>query len=482
MFDSLSAKFSTVLSSLRSRGRIKASDIDEIVAEIRSALIESDVALSVADSISVNIKELSLVALEQINKSTNPSNGIFEIINAELTNILGGQTRRIRLAKKAPTVIMLVGLQGAGKTSLAGKLALYLKNQGNTPLLVASDLQRPNAVNQLQQVGASVGVPVFAPEPGNGIGDPIKVAQSGKKYAEDKLHNFLIVDTAGRLGIDQELMEQARKIRDAIKPDEVLFVVDAMLGQDAVRSAQGFLDGVGFDGVVLTKLDGDARGGAALSIVSLTGKPILFVATGEKAADFDLFHPDRMASRILGLGDVATLAEQAKAAIDPDLSKKFEEKFAAGDDFTLIDFLSQLQAIKKMGSMTKMLGMLPGMNSGAMKARLDGLDSGELVKTEAIIQSMTSAERHNVKLLNGARRARIAKGSGRQVSEVNSLVDRFTAAQKMMRQMRNGGGMPGMPGIPGVPAIPGLAKVNRAGPPKKKSKSGNPAKRAAEQG
>jgi signal recognition particle subunit SRP54 len=463
VFDSLSAKFSTVLSSLRSRGRIKASDIDEIVAEIRSALIESDVALSVANSISVNIKELSLVALEQINKSTNPSNGIFEIINAELTNILGGQTRRIRLAKKAPTVIMLVGLQGAG----------------NTPLLVAADLQRPNAVNQLQQVGASVGVPVFAPEPGNGIGDPIKVAQSGKKYAEDKLHNFLIVDTAGRLGIDQELMEQARKIREVIKPDEVLFVVDAMLGQDAVRSAQGFLDGVGFDGVVLTKLDGDSRGGAALSIVSLTGKPILFVATGEKTGDFDLFHPDRMASRILGQGDVATLAEQAKAAIDPDLSKKFEEKFAAGDDFTLIDFLSQLQAIKKMGSMTKMLGMLPGMNSGAMKARLDGLDGGELVKTEAIIQSMTSAERHNVKLLNGARRARIAKGSGRQVSEVNSLVDRFTAAQKMMRQMRNGGGMPG---IPGVPAIPGLAKVNRSGPPKKKSKSGNPAKRAAEQG
>lgn len=479
MFDSLSAKFSSALSSLRSRGRIKSGDIDEIVAEIRTALIESDVALSVADSLSSKIQELSLASLEQINKSTNPSNGIFDIVNGELTRILGGEARRIRMAKKAPTVIMLVGLQGAGKTSLAGKLALYLKNQGNTPLLVASDLQRPNAVTQLQQVGSSVGVPVFAPEPGNGIGDPVKVAQAGKKFAEDKLHNFLIVDTAGRLGVDEELMGQARKIRDVVKPDEILFVVDAMLGQDAVRTAAAFQEGVGFDGVVLTKLDGDARGGAALSIVSLTGKPILFAATGEKVGDFDLFHPDRMASRILGLGDVATLAEQAKAAIDPDLSKKFEEKFAAGDDFTLIDFLSQLQAIKKMGSMSKMLGMLPGMNTGAMKAKLDGLDDGELVKTEAIIQSMTPAERHDVKILTGTRRARIAKGSGRQVSEVNNLVDRFTAAQKMMRQMRKGGGMPGMPAIPGMPALP---KAQKAQPPKKKSKSGNPAKRAAEQG
>jgi signal recognition particle subunit SRP54 len=479
VLDSLSAKFSSALSSLRSRGRIKSGDIDEIVAEIRIALIESDVALSVADSLSSKIQELSLASLEQINKSTNPSNGIFEIVNGELTRILGGEARRIRMAKKAPTVIMLVGLQGAGKTSLAGKLALYLKNQGNTPLLVASDLQRPNAVTQLQQVGSSVGVPVFAPEPGNGVGDPVKVAQAGKKFAEDKLHNFLIVDTAGRLGVDEELMGQARKIRDAVKPDEILFVVDAMLGQDAVRTAAAFQEGVGFDGVVLTKLDGDARGGAALSIVSLTGKPILFAATGEKVGDFDLFHPDRMASRILGLGDVATLAEQAKAAIDPDLSKKFEEKFAAGDDFTLIDFLSQLQAIKKMGSMSKMLGMLPGMNTGAMKAKLDGLDDGELVKTEAIIQSMTPAERHDVKILTGTRRARIAKGSGRQVSEVNNLVDRFTAAQKMMRQMRKGGGMPGMPAIPGMPALP---KAQKAQPPKKKSKSGNPAKRAAEQG
>jgi len=484
VFDSLSAKFSTALSALRSRGRLKAGDIDEIVAEIRTALIESDVALGVADSLSQRIKELSLATLDQINTSTNPSHGIFEIINGELTKILGGETRRIRMAKRPPTVIMLVGLQGAGKTSLAGKLALYLKNQGNTPLLIASDLQRPNAVNQLQQVGASVGVPVFAPEPGNGVGDPVKVAQAGKKFAEDKLHNFVIVDTAGRLGVDEALMAEAAKIRDAVKPDEILFVVDAMLGQDAARTAQSFLAGVGFDGVVLTKLDGDVRGGAALSIVSLTGRPIMFAATGEKATDFDLFHPERMASRILGMGDVATLAEQAKAAIDPELSKKFEEKFASGDDFTLLDFLSQLQAIKKMGSMSKMLGMLPGMNSGAIKKQLESFDDGELVRTEAIIQSMTPAERHDIKVLNGSRRARIALGSGRQVSEVNTLVDRFSSAQKMMRQMRKGGGMPGMPGMPGLAGMtgmPALPKMNKAGPAKKKSKSGNPAKRAAEQ-
>ena len=483
MFDSLSSKFASAFSTLRSRGRIKPSDVEEIIAEIRSALIESDVAQEVAQNFGDQIQALALPELERINKSTNPSQGIFEIINAELTRTLGGQTRRIRMAKKGPTVVMLVGLQGAGKTSLAGKLALHLKNQGNTPVLVASDLQRPNAVTQLQQVGASVGIPVFAPEPGNGVGDPVKVAQAGKKFAEDKLHNFVIVDTAGRLGVDAELMNQASRIRDAITPDEILFVVDAMLGQDAVRTATSFLEGVGFDGVVLTKLDGDARGGAALSIVTLTNRPIMFAATGEKPADFDLFHPDRMASRILGMGDVATLAEQAKAALDPDLTKKFEEKFAAGDDFTLIDFLTQLQALKKMGSMSKMLGMLPGMNSGAMKKQLDNLDEGELVRTEAIIQSMTPAERHDVKILNGSRRARIAKGSGRAVSEVNNLVDRFTAAQKMMRQMRKGGGMPaGMPAMPGMAGMPPMPKFNKPLPPKKKSKSGNPAKRAAEQG
>jgi signal recognition particle subunit SRP54 len=479
MFESLSAKFQGAFASLRSKGRLKASDIDEITSEIRSALLDSDVAISVVDFFIEQLKIRTNEVLEDLNKSTNPANAVFEIVNSLLIEILGGSARRIRLAKKPPTVILLTGLQGAGKTSLAGKLAKYLKDQGNTPLLVASDLQRPNAVTQLEVVGQSVGVPVFAPEPGNGVGDPIKVAESGLKFAEDKLHNIVIVDTAGRLGVDVELMEQAKKIRDAISPDEVLYVVDAMVGQDAVRTAQAFQEGVGFDAIVLTKLDGDARGGAALSITQVTGKPIMFAATGEKVNDFDLFYPERMASRILGLGDIQTLAEQAKGAFDSDTAAKLESKFASGEDFTLDDFLAQLEAMKKMGSMTKLLGMLPGANSGAMKKQLEQFDEGELVKTQSIVQSMTPLERNDPKVLNGSRRSRIAKGSGREVSDVNSLVERFSQAQKVMKQMRTGkGGMqmpPGMQLPPGMPKQPAPKVVN-----KKKSRSGNPAKRATE--
>ena len=265
--------------------------------------------------------------MDGISFTGNPNSVIFEIVHKELVELLGGSARRVRLAKNPPTVIMLAGLQGAGKTTLAGKLAKFYADQGNTPLLVASDLARPNAVTQLQVVGESIGVPVFAPELGSGTGDPVKVAREGIAFAKAKLYNMVIVDTAGRLGVDSELMAEASAIRDAINPNEILFVVDAMIGQDAVRTAEAFRDGVGFDGVVLTKLDGDARGGAALSIASLTGRPIMFASTGEKIADFDIFYPERMASRILGMGDVATLAEQAKKAFDPDTSKKLEDKF-----------------------------------------------------------------------------------------------------------------------------------------------------------
>ena len=408
---------------------------------------------------------------------------IFEIVNKELVELLGSQARRVRLAKVAPTVIMLAGLQGAGKTTLAGKLAKYFADQGDTPILVASDLQRPNAVTQLQVVGQNAGIPVFAPQPGNGVGNPVEVAREGIAFAKAKLHNIVIVDTAGRLGVDEELMQEAKDIRDAISPDEILFVVDAMTGQDAVRTAQAFQDGVGFDGVVLTKLDGDARGGAALSIVTQTGKPIMFASTGEKLADFDLFHPDRMASRILGMGDVATLAEQAKKAFSGEGAAKMEEKFARGDDFTLEDFLEQISAMSKMGSMGKILGMLPG--AGAMKKQIENFDESEIVRTKAIVQSMTPTERRDPKVLNGSRRARIAAGSGRQVSEVNSLVERFTGAQKMMKQMRNGkvpAGMPAGMGLPPGAAIPGMSAPSKGNqPPKKKSRSGNPAKRAAEE-
>ena len=477
MFDNLSSKFSNAFSSLRSRGKISPSDIENTCLEVRTALLESDVALPVVDSFIEKIRSKSLEALPNLQSGTNQAQAIFEIVNSELIEILGGSARRVRFAKTAPTVIMLAGLQGAGKTTLAGKLAKFYAEQGNTPLLVASDLQRPNAVNQLQVVGESVGVPVFAPEPGNGVGNPVKVAEQGIAFAKSKLYNMVIVDTAGRLGVDEDLMREAIAIRDAISPDEILFVVDAMIGQDAVRTAQAFQDGVGFDGVVLTKLDGDARGGAALSITQLTGKPIMFSSNGEKLIDFDIFYPDRMASRILGLGDVATLAEQAKKAFDGESSARLEEKFARGDDFTLEDFLEQLEAMSKMGSMSKLLGMLPG--AGGMKKQIESFDESEIVRTKSIVQSMTPIERRDPKVLNGSRRARIALGAGRKVQDVNSLVDKFAAAQKMMKQMRSGKGLPpgmGMP--PGAPAP--VQKVSQQ-PAKKKSKSGNPAKRALEE-
>ena len=477
MFDNLSSKFSNAFSSLRSRGKISPSDIENTCAEVRTALLESDVALPVVDSFIEKIRSKSLEALPNLQSGTNQAQAIFEIVNAELVEILGGSARRVRFAKTAPTVIMLAGLQGAGKTTLAGKLAKFYAEQGNTPLLVASDLQRPNAVNQLQVVGESVGVPVFAPEPGNGVGNPVKVAEQGIAFAKSKLYNMVIVDTAGRLGVDEDLMREAIAIRDAISPDEILFVVDAMIGQDAVRTAQAFQDGVGFDGVVLTKLDGDARGGAALSITQLTGKPIMFSSNGEKISDFDIFHPDRMASRILGLGDVATLAEQAKKAFDGESSARLEEKFARGDDFTLEDFLEQLEAMSKMGSMSKLLGMLPG--AAGMKKQIENFDESEIVRTKSIVQSMTPIERRDPKVLNGSRRARIALGAGRKVQDVNSLVDKFAAAQKMMKQMRSGKGLPAGMGMPPGAPVP-VQKVSQQ-PAKKKSKSGNPAKRALEE-
>lgn len=483
MFESLGNRFSNAFASLRSRGKLSNSDVVNVCQEIRQALLDADVALSVVEDFVSKIEVEAKAALENLQAGTNQAQVIFEIVNQALVELLGSQARRVRLAKVAPTVIMLAGLQGAGKTTLAGKLAKYFADQGDTPILVASDLQRPNAVTQLQVVGQNAGIPVFAPQPGNGVGNPVEVAREGIAFAKAKLHNIVIVDTAGRLGVDEELMQEAKNIRDAVSPDEILFVVDAMTGQDAVRTAQAFQNGVGFDGVVLTKLDGDARGGAALSIVTQTGKPIMFASTGEKLADFDLFHPDRMASRILGMGDVATLAEQAKKAFSGEGAAKMEEKFARGDDFTLEDFLEQISAMSKMGSMGKILGMLPG--AGAMKKQIENFDESEIVRTKAIVQSMTPTERRDPKVLNGSRRARIAAGSGRQVSEVNSLVERFTQAQKMMKQMRNGkvpAGMPAGMGLPPGAAMPGMSAPKKGNqPPKKKSRSGNPAKRAAEE-
>ncbi len=439
MFDTLSDRLNKVFTGLRGKGRLSQADIDSVAREIRIALLEADVALPVVRQFIAAVKERA--AGEEVSRALNPAQQVISIVNEELIKILGGETRRLQYAKNPPTVIMLAGLQGAGKTTLAGKLARHLKDLGHAPVLVACDLQRPNAVNQLQVVGDRAGVAVYAPQPGNGVGDPVTVARDSLDFARRSQHDMVIVDTAGRLGIDTELMQQAAAIRDAVQPQEILFVLDAMVGQDAVNTAQAFRDGVGFTGVVLTKLDGDARGGAALSVRYVTGQPIMFASNGEKLEDFDVFHPDRMASRILGMGDMLTLIEHAQKTFDADEAERMASKITSGNEFTLEDFLEQLQAIRRMGPIGNLLGMLPG--AGQMKEALAQVDDKDLDRTAAIIRSMTPAERFDPKMINGSRRLRIANGSGVTVSEVNSLVDRFFEARKMMARMTGGMGLPG---------------------------------------
>jgi len=470
VFETLSDRLTTVFSSLRSKGRLSEADINATAREIRIALLEADVALPVVKDFIAQVKERARGA--EVSQALNPAQQVVKIVNEELVNILGGETRRIRLAKTPPTVIMLAGLQGAGKTTLAGKLARWLKQEGHAPLLVAADLQRPNAVQQLQVVGERAGTPVYAPEPGNGVGDPVDVARRSIEHARRAQHDVVVIDTAGRLGVDTEMMQQAIDIRDAVQPDEVLFVVDAMVGQDAVNTAQAFMDGVGFDGVVLTKLDGDARGGAALSVRHITGRPIMFASTGEKLEDFSVFHPDRMAGRILDMGDILTLIEQAEQAFDAEQAERMSSKFASGEDFTLEDFLEQMMMIRKLGPIGNLLGMMPGM--GQVRDQISSIDDRDLDRIAAIIRSMTPEERLNPKIINGSRRARIARGSGVSVGEVSSLVTRFFEAQKMMRQMAGGMGIPGMPGTRKKSAKAAKNK-NKKG----RQRSGDPRKRAA---
>jgi len=478
LFGNLSDRLVETFKNLRSKGKLSPADIDATLREIRRALLEADVALQVVKEFTTKVRDRALG--DEVSKALNPAQQVVQIVNEELQAILGGEQRKLQFAKNKPTVIMLAGLQGSGKTTLAGKLSKWLKDQGQTPLLVAADLQRPNAVNQLQVVGERSGVEVFAPEPGNGVGDPVKVSKEAVKHAEKNKFSVVIVDTAGRLGIDEELMKQARDIRKATDPDEVLFVVDAMIGQDAVNVAKAFDEGVGITGVVLTKLDGDARGGAALSVASVTGKPILFSSTGEGLDAFEPFYPDRMASRIPDMGDVLSLIERTQSAFDEDEAKKMAEKIAK-EEFTLEDFLDQMQQLRKMGSLKSMLSMLPGANQ--MKQQLENFDEKEIDRTEAIIRSMTPTERRQPKVLNGSRRLRIANGAGTTVTEVNSLVNRFEQAAKMMKTVAKGG-MPQMPGSnTGMPGMGGgfIAKPKKKDKGKKGSKSGNPAKRAAEE-
>lgn len=500
MFESLSDRLSAALSGLRSKGKVTEADVNTVSREIRLALLEADVSLPVVRGFIKRIKERALGV--EVSKALNPAEQVIKIVNEELTTILGGETRRMNVSKKPPTVIMLAGLQGAGKTTLAGKLAYSLKEQGHTPILVACDLQRPGAVQQLQIVGERAGVPTFAPDPGTSLdtlehemgtshGDPVAVARAGVAEARQKKHDYVIVDTAGRLGIDETLMTQARNIRDAIQPDEVFFVIDAMIGQDAVTTAEAFRDGVDFTGVVLTKLDGDARGGAALSIREVTGKPIMFASTGEKMTDFDVFHPDRMANRILGMGDVLTLIEQAEKSLDQEQALETASKLSTGE-LTLEDFLNQMLMIRKMGPIANLLKMLPG--GSQMSAMADMIDEKQLDRVQAIIRGMTLLERNNPKILNASRRRRIANGSGVTVTEVNQLIERFFEAKKMMGQMANqmglgggrsatkkkpkgrkgkngkrrppkqsrGGGMPNMGGMPGMGGgMPSMAELQK---------------------
>ncbi|WP_336631287.1 MULTISPECIES: signal recognition particle protein [unclassified Microbacterium] len=474
-FGTLSDRLTETFRNLRTKGKLTPADVDGTVREIRRALLDADVALAVVKDFTAKVRERALG--DEVSKALNPAQQVVQIVNEELVEILGGQQRRLQFAKNPPTVIMLAGLQGSGKTTFAGKLAKQLEKEGHTPLLVACDLQRPNAVNQLQVVAQQAGAAVYAPEPGNGVGDPVRVARDGVETARRQQHDIVIIDTAGRLGVDAELMKQAADIRRAVDPDEVLFVIDAMIGQDAVNTAKAFQDGVDFTGVVLSKLDGDARGGAALSVASVTGRPIIFASTGEGLDDLEAFHPDRMASRILDLGDILTLIEQAQQAFDEEEARKVAEKLA-NEAFTLEDFLDQLQQMKKMGSMKKMLGMLPGM--GQMKQQLENFDDKEIDRTEAIIRSMTPVERRNPKILNGSRRLRIARGSGMTVTDVNQLVQRFDQAAKMMKTVARGG-VPSIPGMGSLGGKPG-ASTKRGNKQKAKSgsRSGNPAKRAAE--
>lgn len=486
-FSSLTDRLSNAFKHLKSKGKLSEADIDGTIREIRRALLDADVALDVVRSFTGRIRERALGT--EVSQALNPAQQVVKIVNEELTDVLGaGMDRPLNFAKNPPTIIMLAGLQGAGKTTLAGKLGYWLKDSGHTPLLVAADLQRPNAVTQLQVVGERAGVPVYAPEkgvqsaggeavasPGLTTGDPVKVARDSVAFARQKLYDTVIIDTAGRLGVDEELMRQARDIRDAVQPNEILFVIDAMIGQDAVQTAKAFDEGVDFTGVVLSKLDGDARGGAALSVASVTGKPILFASTGEGLKDFEVFHPDRMASRILDMGDILTLIEQAQKQFDEEEARKAAVKISDGS-FGLDDFLDQLQQVRKLGPMKNLLGMIPGM--AAHRKELEQFDEREIDRTGAIIRSMTPVERRDPSIIDGSRRARIAYGSGVTVSQVNALLQRFEQAAKMMRRMSNKAGA-GMPGF-GGPSMGGGKGKGKKGK-KKGSKSGNPMKREAEE-
>jgi signal recognition particle subunit SRP54 len=440
-FEGLSDKLQGVFKKLKGKGVLGEADIDEAMREVRLALLEADVNFKVVkDFISV-VKEKANGA--EIHASLNPGQQVIKIVQDELVGLMGNTNSKLTFSPSGFTVIMLAGLQGTGKTTTAGKLSAYLKKNGKNPMLAACDIYRPAAIDQLEVVGGQVDTPVYTDRDSK---DPVRIAEGAIKLAHRNGHDVLIVDTAGRLQIDEALMDELKTLKKAIRPHEILLVVDAMTGQDAVSAAKGFNEALGVDGIIMTKLDGDSRGGAALSTKSVTGKPIKFIGVGEKLDALEPFHPDRMVSRILGMGDVTSLIEQTMEAYDDEKAEELERKMRK-NAFTLEDFLDQMRQIKKMGGLSKLIGMLPGMN----KVNDEQLEEGEreLKQMEAIMCSMTKAERNDPNVLNASRRRRIAAGSGRPVSQVNSLIKRYDEAKKLMKQFMGGGGrnmkLPGMP-------------------------------------
>ena len=431
-FEGLSNRLQEITRKMRGKARITESDLKEMLREVKLALLEADVNYKIVKEFISSIQEKALG--QDVMKSLTPGQQVIKIVKDEMVELLGGTESKINFTSNPPTVIMLVGLQGSGKTTTAGKLANLLRKQGKKPLLVACDVYRPAAIKQLQVVGAQLNIPVYSNETTK---DVVKIAKQGIETAISKLNDVVILDTAGRLHIDDELMQELKNVKTSVRPHEILLVVDSMTGQDAVNIAQSFNEAVGIDGVVLTKLDGDTRGGAALSVKKVTGKPIKFAATGEKLSDIEVFNPERMTSRILGMGDVLSIIEKAEEAISQEDAEKLEKQLRK-DELDLDDYLAQIRQVKKMGSLSSILKMLPGMN----KIKDLNIDDKEFDKVEAIICSMTPQEKRNTKLLNGSRRMRIAKGSGTTVQDVNKFMKSFEMTQKMMKQMKsNKGGM-----------------------------------------
>ena len=456
MFDNLSNRLDGIVKRLRGKGRLTEADVDEVMKEIRSALLEADVNVGVVRSVCNRIREHAIGATR--SQALDPGQQVVKAVHDELIRILGGETLKISYASKPPTVVLMAGLQGSGKTTASGKLALWFKSQGRNPLLVGADLQRPAAVEQLRTLGRQVDVPVYSdPE------DPVLTAFQCVEEAKRLGRDVVIVDTAGRLAIDKEMMEQVRLISGAVSPHYTFLVIDAMTGQDAVQTAEAFHNTLQITGVILSKLDGDARGGAALSVKEVIGRPIAFASTGEKLDAFEQFHPDRMAGRILGMGDMLTLIEQAERAFEADQAEKAAARLMEGE-FTLDDFLAQMQSIKKMGSLSSLLGMMPGMPKELKDAKISDDD---LKPIEAIIRSMTYDERARPQIVNGSRRARIARGSGTEPGDVTRLIKQFGDMQKMMKRMGMGGkkgkrglGIPGMAGLGGK-NMPDMAELEQ---------------------